>query len=253
MKLTFLGTGTSQGVPVVTCTCEVCSSDDFRDKRLRTSILIQSGDSDFVIDAGPDFRTQMLRESVRKLDAVLLTHAHHDHVSGLDDVRAFNYSQKMSMPVYGTTSCLAHVKRYFDYAFEEDKYPGVPEFNMIEIGHSSFDVKGINILPVPVMHGNLPINGFRIKNLAYITDASFIPESSMDILKSLDVLVINALRHRKHHSHFSFQEAFEVIEKLKPQKAYLTHISHIAGKHEILLTEMPARVQPAYDGLSICL
>lgn len=251
MKVTFLGTGTSQGVPVITCDCDVCRSDDVRDKRLRASVLIQTDSTDFVIDAGPDFRGQMLSASVHKLDAVLLTHAHHDHVAGLDDVRAFNYTQKMPMPVFGTTSCLTHVKRYFDYAFVEEKYPGVPELNMNEIHSSEFFIQNQKIIAVPVIHGNLNITGYRVNNFGYVTDASNIPESSMKLLTDLDVLVINALRHRPHHSHFNFEEALQIIEKLQPGKAFLTHISHMAGKHEKLLKEFPEGIQPAYDGLSI--
>lgn len=251
MNLRFLGTGTSQGVPVVTCECPVCTSDDPQDTRFRASALIQTAETALVIDAGPDFRLQMLGASVRKLDAVLLTHDHHDHVSGLDDVRAFNFAQKKSMPVYGIPQCLKSVKRYFEYAFEEEKYPGAPDFQLHEIQQFPFEVGDIEIQPVPVVHGKMPIIGFRIGKLAYITDASFIPDTSMRMLENLDVLVINALRHRPHHSHFSFFEVFEVIKTLRPERTFLTHISHVAGKHADLLHEMPEGVQPAYDGLII--
>lgn len=253
MKLIFLGTGTSQGVPVVTCRCSVCCSNDPKDKRLRTSALIQTEQTSVVIDAGPDFRTQMLRVGLMKLDAVLLTHSHHDHVSGLDDVRAYNYTQKMSMPVFGTQSCLEHVKRYYEYAFGEDKYPGVPDFQMKTIDQQPFYVNELKITPLPVLHGQMPIVGFRFHNLAYITDASHIPEATLQLLQNLDVLVINALRHAPHHSHFTFGEVFEIIDILKPKQAFLTHISHTAGLHDRLCSEMPEGIQPAFDGLEIIL
>ncbi len=251
MFLTFLGTGTSQGIPVVTCNCDVCVSNDHRDKRFRTSALIEEGDTTVVIDAGPDFRMQMLRASVKKIDAVLLTHGHHDHVSGLDDVRAFNFAQKMSMPVYGNSVCLSSVKRYFDYAFSEMKYPGTPEFKLIEIDREPFVAGRMNVIPVLLKHGQMSILGFRFSRMAYITDASYIPDESLSLLDGLDVLVVNALRHRPHHSHFSIAEAVNVIQKVKPLRAFLTHISHAAGKHSDLLNELPSSVEPAYDGLKI--
>lgn len=251
MLLTFLGTGTSQGIPVVTCDCSVCSSDDIRDKRFRTSALIETATGTVVIDAGPDFRMQMLRASVKRIDAVLLTHGHHDHVSGLDDVRAFNFVQKMPMPVYGNSTCLSSVKRYFDYAFSEMKYPGVPEFKMIEINHDSFFIGELKIKPLPLKHGQMSILGFRIGKMAYITDASYISEETLVMLNNLDVLIINALRHKPHHSHFSISEAVSIIQKVKAKRAFLTHISHIAGKHIDLMKELPDGVEPAYDGLKI--
>jgi len=251
MKLTILGSGTSQGIPVVTCKCHVCLSDNLKDKRLRSSVLIQSAYTTVVIDAGPDFRSQMLSANVETLNAVLLTHAHHDHVSGLDDVRAFNYTQKMSMPVYGTQSCLNHVKRYYDYAFTDEKYPGVPNFDMTTIEDKPFSVKELCFTPIPVFHGNMPIVGFRINNLAYITDASAIPESSMKLLQGLDVLVINGLRHAPHHSHFSFSEVFDIVRQLKPLRTYLTHLSHNAGLHSLLCQEMLSGIHVAFDGLEV--
>jgi len=248
MKLTILGTGTSQGVPVLTCRCDVCCSSDPKDQRLRTSVHIQIGDTGFVIDAGPDFRTQMLGASVMRLDAVLLTHSHHDHMAGLDDVRAYNFTQKSAMPVYGDELCISHIARYYDYAFGDDKYPGTPEFQLIEVGDKPFFIQDTQIIPIPVYHGKLPILGYRVGKLAYITDASHIPSTSMELLYGLDVLIVNALRHNPHHSHFSIAEAIAVIEELKPLRAFLTHISHVAGTHEQLLNEMPLDVWPAYDG-----
>jgi phosphoribosyl 1,2-cyclic phosphate phosphodiesterase len=251
MKLEFLGTGTSQGVPVITCKCEVCKSEDVRDNRLRTSALLYTESAAIAIDAGPDFRFQMLRADVQRLDAVLLTHAHHDHVAGLDDVRAFNYSQKMSMPVYGDKACLEKVSKYYDYAFDEEKYPGVPEIQLMQVDSEPFYVGNEKIIPLQVLHGKLPILGFRINNLAYITDASVIPQQTLQLLDGVEVLVINALRHHPHHSHFSFSQAFEFIKAVQPAKAYLTHISHVAGKHSQLIAQMPAGVEPAYDGFTI--
>jgi phosphoribosyl 1,2-cyclic phosphate phosphodiesterase len=251
MKLTFLGTGTSQGVPVLTCGCHVCTSNDPKDKRLRTSALLQHNSTKIAIDAGPDFRAQMLKTNTQKLDAVLLTHAHHDHVAGLDDVRAYNFRQKMAMPIYGNKHCLQQVQRFYNYAFEEDKYPGVPQFLLKEIPNHRFQVQTVDITPIPVLHGMLPILGFRFGNLSYITDASEIPQNSMHLLEGTQILVINALRHEKHHSHFNIQEAIEIIENIQPQMAYLTHISHLSGTHEQLIKELPPYIKPAFDGLSI--
>ena len=251
MKLTFLGTGTSQGIPVLTCKCEVCLSDDFRDKRLRTSALISTESTTIVIDAGPDFRAQMLKADVQKLDAVFLTHAHHDHVSGMDDVRAYNYKQKMPVSVYGNHECLSHVSRYYDYAFEEDKYPGVPEFDLKELDKQPVTIGDIQILPIPVLHGKLPILGYRFGPLAYITDASYISSSSLQLLEGVEVLVINALRHKEHHSHFNFQQALDIIQIIHPKNSFLTHLSHMAERHIEIVDSMPTGVTPAYDGLSI--
>ncbi len=251
MKITFLGTGTSQGIPVLTCQCHVCTSQDVRDRRYRTSAMLSTEATNVVIDAGPDFRSQILKTNLRRLDAVFLTHAHHDHVSGMDDVRAFNYSQKMAIPVFGNRECLRHVSRYYDYAFEDDKYPGVPEFDMKELGNESVMIGDMEILPIPVMHGKLPILGYRSGNVAYITDASLIPESSLQLLSGIQVLVVNALRHRQHHSHFNIQQALEVIQQIQPRRAFLTHISHVAGAHAEITAELPENVEPAYDGLSI--
>jgi phosphoribosyl 1,2-cyclic phosphate phosphodiesterase len=251
MKLTFLGTGTSQGVPVITCQCPVCQSDDKYDKRLRTSVLIESGDLNFTIDAGPDFRQQMLRENVQHLDAILVTHGHKDHVGGMDDVRAYNFKQKKAMDVYADEFAAQSIRTEFAYAFADDKYPGVPDFDLKLVSEQDFDLAHLRITPIPLMHLKLPVLGYRIGDLAYVTDANFIPEASWELLKGVKVLVINALRKEKHISHFNLEEALDVIAQLKPERAYLTHISHLMGKHEDINKGLPENVSFAYDGLKI--
>ena len=253
MKITFLGTGTSQGVPVIGCECEVCRSLDYRDKRLRSSIHIQTEEQSIVIDTGPDFRQQMLRERIRHLDAVLLTHAHKDHIAGLDDVRAYNYLQQTDMPLYGRKEALDQVKVEFYYAFEKDKYPGIPQLRIHEISEESFSVKGLLITPLPVMHMKLPVLGFRMGNFSYITDANFIPEATYEKLKGTEVFVLNALQKEKHPSHFTLEEALQQVKKIGAAKTYFTHISHKLGRHKIIEKELPESVALAYDGLTITL
>lgn len=253
MKITFLGTGTSQGVPVIGCECEVCRSLDYRDKRLRSSIHIQTEEQSIVIDTGPDFRQQMLRERIRHVDAVLFTHAHKDHIAGLDDVRAYNYLQQTDMPLYGRKEALDQVKVEFYYAFEKDKYPGIPQLRIHEISEESFSVKGLLITPLPVMHMKLPVLGFRIGNFSYITDANFIPEATYEKLKGTEVFVLNALQKEKHPSHFTLEEALQQVKKIGAAKTYFTHISHKLGRHKIIEKELPESVALAYDGLTITL
>lgn len=252
MRGVFLGTGTSQGVPVIACKCEVCNSLDFRDKRTRTAFYIEVDDVNLVIDTGPDFRQQMLRERVNRVDAVLFTHEHKDHVAGLDDVRAFNFAHKMDMPLYAEDRVLAQLKTEFFYAFAEKKYPGVPQLEPIEVKEGeSFTVKGVKVEPIRVMHHKLPIFGYKINDFAYLTDVNYIPEQEKSKLKNLDVLVITALRKEKHISHFTLAEALEMIAELKPKKAYLTHASHLLGIHYDIQNELPENVYMAYDGLKI--
>jgi phosphoribosyl 1,2-cyclic phosphate phosphodiesterase len=251
MKVTFLGSGTSQGVPVIGCTCEICNSLDFRDKRLRSSIQIEISDQSFVIDTGPDFRQQMLRERVKRIDAILFTHAHRDHTAGLDDVRAYNFMQKMDMPVYGKQQVLDQLKIEYAYAFMKDSYPGIPRLLLNLIDESQFSVNGVGITPLPVMHLKMPVLGFRVENFSYITDANFIPEGTMERLAGTDVLVLNALQREPHVSHFNLKEALYMIEKIKPKQTYLTHISHKLGLHADVSKELPANVQLAYDGLQL--
>jgi len=251
MKLTFLGTGTSQGVPVVACGCDVCNSEDSKDKRLRTSVLIETDDLTFTIDAGPDFRQQMLREKVKSLDAIFVTHGHKDHVGGMDDIRAFNFLQRKPMTVFADDLAADSIKKEFFYAFEDDKYPGQPDFDLRLITGEDILFNGLKVIPVPVKHMNMPVKGFRIGGLTYITDANHISSASFDKIYGSKILIINALRKRKHISHFNLEEALEVIKKVNPEVAYLTHISHLMGKHQEVTQELPANVHIAYDGLKI--
>lgn len=251
MKVTFLGTGTSQGVPVIACKCAVCLSEDLRDKRLRTSVMLSDSSVNVVIDTGPDFRQQMLREEVETLDAVVFTHEHKDHVAGLDDIRAFNFSQHKEMDVYATPRVQEALRREFHYVFAETKYPGVPEVKLKTIDGEPFKIGEMVFTPIEVMHYKMPVLGFRIGNFAYVTDANYIAPAELEKLKNLDVLVLNALRIQTHMSHFSLSEALEIIDFLKPKKAYLTHISHLLGKHEVVSKNLPMHVELAFDGLSI--
>jgi phosphoribosyl 1,2-cyclic phosphate phosphodiesterase len=253
LKITFLGTGTSQGVPVIGCTCEVCSSLDFRDKRFRTSISVSIGNQTFVVDTGPDFRQQMLRERINRVDAVLLTHAHRDHTAGLDDVRAYNFLHNMDMPVYGTQEVLDQIRTEFAYAFAEKYYPGIPRFALRLVNNDPFQVNGVDIIPLHVLHLRLPVMGFRIGDFSYITDAKFIPEETMQRLKGTKTLVLNALQKEEHISHFNLKEAIEMVDRIKPQKAYFTHISHKLGLHAKVSDELPENISLAFDGLQLSL
>lgn len=250
MKITFLGTGTSQGVPVIGCTCEVCQSLDYRDKRLRSSIHVQIENQSLVIDTGPDFRQQMLREHINRLDAVLFTHSHKDHIAGLDDVRAYNYLQQSDMPIYGNADVLAQLKTEFYYAFEKNKYPGIPQLKLHEIT-APFTIGSVKIIPLPVLHYQLPVLGFRINDFSYITDANQIPAQTLDLLKGTKVLVLNALQREKHISHFNLEEALAIATRIEAEQTYFIHISHKLGRHKIVERELPNSVALAYDGLSI--
>ena len=251
MIVTFLGTGTSQGVPVIGCSCEVCRSLDFRDKRLRTSLHLQTDNLSIVIDTGPDFRQQMLRESIPEIHAVVFTHAHRDHVAGLDDVRAYNFLQKMDIPVYGTKEVFDQIKREFDYIFNSNPYPGIPRLELHEISNEPFSIHGLSITPLPVLHFKMNVQGFRIKDFSYITDANHIPRETLSLLKGTKTLILNALQKEEHISHFNLQEALDMIALINPQKAYLIHLSHKMGLHKAVEKELPEGVFLPYDGLQI--
>lgn len=253
MKVTFLGTGTSQGVPVIACTCEVCTSLDFRNKRLRTSIHLEIDGKSIVIDTGPDFRQQMLRENVTKLDAVIFTHAHRDHTAGLDDVRPFNFRQNADIPVYAVQEVINQLEREYSYIFVNKGYLGSPRIDTRTIDETPFSAVGIPVTPLPVMHMKLPVFGYRFGNFSYITDSNFISDSTLALLRGTEILVLNALQREKHLSHFSLDEALTMIERINPGKTYLTHISHKLGLHVDVENELPPSVHLAYDGLQITL
>jgi phosphoribosyl 1,2-cyclic phosphate phosphodiesterase len=251
VTITFLGTGTSQGVPVIACNCEVCLSTDKRDKRLRTSILIEGEDKVVVVDSGPDFRYQMLRANVQHLDAIVFTHEHKDHIAGLDDIRAFNYKQNGPIDVYADSRVQTALKREFYYIFEEFKYPGIPQLNLHTIGSDPFKIGNINFTPIEVLHYKLPVMGFRIKDFTYITDAKTVSETEKEKIKGSKILVINALQKQSHISHFTFDEAIAFAEEMGAETTYFTHISHRLGKHEDVMAQLPPNIELAYDGLKI--
>jgi phosphoribosyl 1,2-cyclic phosphate phosphodiesterase len=253
MKLTFLGTGTSQGVPVIGCDCLVCQSEDQRDKRLRTSASIEIDNKRFIIDVGPDFRQQMLRENITAFEAILVTHGHKDHLGGLDDVRAFNYFCHKPADVYSSREVQRIIKKEFSYAFTKNPYPGVPMISLHEIVNKPFTIEGITITPIKALHygTNQFVYGFRILDCTYITDAVHIPAKEKEKIKGSKILVLNALRKAKHYSHFNLEEALELMNELSPEQGYLTHISHQMGRHADVEKEIPGFVRLAYDGLSI--
>ncbi|WP_439879862.1 MBL fold metallo-hydrolase [Pontibacter sp. MBLB2868] len=251
MKVTFLGTGTSQGVPVIGCSCEVCRSVDYRDKRLRVSVHLQVDDKSIIIDSGPDFRQQVLRERIKKLDALVFTHEHKDHTAGLDDIRAFNFSQHKDMPLFAEERVLEQLKREFAYIFADFKYPGIPQVQLHPITEEPFEVEGVPFIPIRVKHYKLPVLGFRVGDFTYITDANYISAAEKEKIRGSKVIALNALRKEPHISHFSLQEAVDLLEDLQPEKAYLTHISHLLGSHREVELELPDFIRLAYDGLQI--
>jgi phosphoribosyl 1,2-cyclic phosphate phosphodiesterase len=249
MRVTFLGSGTSQGVPVISCPCEVCHSSDPRDKRLRSSVLIETDDTTFVIDSGPDFRYQMLRQGVKKLDAIVFTHGHKDHTAGMDDVRAFNYFQQKEMDVYASPETQEILRREFQYIFEHANYPGVPQIRLHELKNEPFYVNSVLVTPIRLLHYKMEVFGFRIGDFTYITDANSIAPEERDKARGSQTLVLNALRLEQHISHFTLAEAIEVAEDINCPSTYLTHISHQLGIHSIVSKQLPAGVALAYDGL----
>jgi phosphoribosyl 1,2-cyclic phosphate phosphodiesterase len=251
VTITFLGTGTSQGVPVIACNCEVCTSADERDARLRTSILIEDKAKVVVVDSGPDFRYQMLRANVQRLDAIVFTHEHKDHIAGLDDIRAYNYRQQGPLEVYADIRVQAALKREFYYIFEEFKYPGIPQLNLHTINSDVFNIGHIKFTPIEVLHYKLPVMGFRINDFTYITDAKTVSDEEIEKIKGTKVLVINALQKQSHISHFTLAEAIAFAHKIGAEKTYLTHISHRLGKHHDISKELPPGIELAYDGLKL--
>ncbi len=253
MKVTFLGTGTSQGIPVIGCGCIVCRSTDAKNKRLRVSILIETADKTIVIDSGPDFRYQMLRAEVKDLDAILYTHEHKDHVAGLDDIRPFNYLLKKRIAIYATDRVQDALRREFSYIFADTNYHGLPQIDMHTVTDQDFVIGETTITPIEVMHYKLPVLGYRIGDFTYITDAKTISANSLAKIQGSKYLVINALQREDHISHFTLQEAIDFAEKAGAEMTYFTHISHNLGLHEEVEKELPANIRLAYDGLSITL
>ena len=251
LKITFLGTGTSQGVPVITCNCEVCQSDDYRNNRLRVSILIETADKTIVIDSGPDFRYQMLRAKVKDLDTILFTHEHKDHVAGLDDIRPFNYLLHKNIDIFATDSVQDALKREFSYIFSDVKYPGLPQIELHTIDREPFFIGETKIIPLAIMHYKLPILGFRIGDFTYITDAKTVSEETIAKVKGTKILVVNALQRQSHISHFTLDEAIDFAGKIGAEQTYFTHISHNLGLHEEVEKELPKGMKLAYDGLTL--
>ena len=251
MTITFLGTGTSQGVPVIACDCQVCTSADPMDKRLRSSVMIEGGGKVIVVDSGPDFRYQMLRARVKHLDAIVFTHEHKDHIAGMDDIRAFNYQQQGPIDVYADKRVQAALKREFFYVFEEHKYPGIPQLNLHTISSRPFIIGELNFIPIEVLHYKLPVLGFRIEDFTYITDAKTVSEQEKEKIKGSKVLIVNALQKQDHISHFTLDEAISFAEEIGAEKTYFTHISHRLGKHDTISKMLPHNIELTYDGLQL--
>lgn len=251
MKFTLLGTGTSQGVPVIGCKCAVCLSADARDKRLRSSLLVQSASTNILIDAGPDLRQQLLREEVDDIDAILITHEHQDHTAGLDEVRAINFLQGHSIPIYCNEAVEKRLRQQYAYIFENADYPGIPQISIRRLPEYPFQIGDIDILPLTLQHKDIAVNAFRFGNFTYITDANYIPDSEKEKIRGSKYLVLNALREKPHHSHFTLEEALMLADELGAEQAYFTHISHQMGKHAEVCARLPAGRYLAKDQLVI--
>ncbi|MFK7971885.1 MAG: MBL fold metallo-hydrolase [Bacteroidia bacterium] len=253
LTVTLTGTGTSQGVPVIGCNCDVCLSQNPKDQRLRTACIISSDDVTIAVDAGPDFRQQMLRAKTKRLDAVLFTHPHKDHTAGLDDTRPFFFRQRIPIDIYASEAVEEQLRCEYAYAFvsEDKKYPGAPGFNIIRLDEKAIEIENIQIQPIPLMHGRMPVFGFRIGDFAYLTDVNHIPEHSWKLLEGVDTLVLDALRHKPHHSHFTLAEAIAVAQNIGASRTWFTHISHLMGKHEDINADLPEGMALGHDGLVI--
>ncbi len=251
MEITFLGTGTSGGVPLIGCQCNVCKSTDSRDKRLRTSALIRTDDLTIVMDCGPDFRQQMLREDIRNIDAVLMTHQHKDHTGGIDDIRSFNFINRKPLDFYCDYPTELGIKEQYSYAFTETDYPYLPKMNFVRVTMEPFTIGTLNVIPIQVMHANMPVKAFRIGDFTYITDAKTIAPEERDKIRGSKVMVINALRSEDHYSHLTVEEAIKVVEDVKPEMTYFIHMSHQFGLHADMEKMLPPNIRPAYDGLKI--
>ena len=248
-RLTILGTGTSQGVPIIGCTCKACHSLDFRDKRLRTSAYLEVGNTCFLIDAGPDLRQQAMRAGIKRIDAVILTHEHRDHTAGLDELRAYNYIQKDRIPVFAWPRVLQQIRRDYEYAFAENPYPGTPQLDLLAINGVHQNILGVDFTFPTVIHGLLPVLSIVVGGLAYVTDAKTISNDNLALLKNAEILVINALQHEDHISHFTLAEALQAILHLQPERTFLTHLSHRLGTHLAVEASLPVGVRVGYDGL----
>ena len=251
MTLTFLGTGTSQGIPIIGCKCNVCKSTDTKNIRLRSSAIVNINDVNILIDCGPDFRQQMLISQTEKIDAILITHHHQDHVGGIDDVRPYNFLQNSAIEVYASKESIRAIKNSYSYVFAQNRYPSSPLINTNTITYEAFEIKGIKINPIKVMHGNMEIMGFKIGKLAYITDASFIENSEIEKIKNCNTLIINALRHEAYYTHFNLEQALEMAKIVNAKKTYFTHISHQMGLHQEINDKLPENIFLAHDQLKI--
>lgn len=254
MKINFLGTGSSLGIPVITCNCAVCSSKDFRDKRLRTSVYIEVDDQKIIIDISPDFRSQVLTAGINRIDGLFITHEHRDHIGGLDDIRAYNFVQQAAINLYCSDRVRKSIESSNEYIFVQERYPGVPELNFFEVDQNPFKIKDTTVIPINAVHYRtadfeLPVQGFRINDFTYLTDIKYIADSELEKAVGTKVLVLNVLRKEEHYSHLNIEEALEIVAKLNPQKTYFTHISHLLGKYEEIQKELPQNVFLAYDGL----